>query len=69
MEFQATVLGQNYLFTYLNENTVLVSGKNVEYILYKKNEWRCADEITRHLLMQFGKVINEFKPQANSFHL
>lgn len=69
MEFEATVLGQNYHFTFLNENSVLVSGRNIEYILYKKNEWRCADEITRHLLIQFGKVINEYKPQAKSFQL
>jgi hypothetical protein len=59
MEFDATVLGQNYRFSFINDNSVLVSGKNVEYILYKKKVWLCADEIAMRLLEQFGKVLNE----------
>jgi hypothetical protein len=59
MEFEATVLGQTYRFSLLNPTSVWISGKNVEYILYKTKEWRCADDISHHLLQQFGQVIEQ----------
>lgn len=59
MEFDAEVQGENYHFTYINDSSVLVSGRNAEYILYKNNTWRCADEVPRHTLEELGDVIDE----------
>lgn len=59
MEFAAVVCGNQYQFVLLNKNSFLVSGNNVEYILYKGKDWRCADEIKYGLLLELGEVIEE----------
>ena len=59
MEFVATVLGEKYHFSHLNQNAFLVSGKNSEYIIYKTAGWHCADEISINLLRAFGRAVEE----------
>jgi hypothetical protein len=59
MEFEAEVQGECYHFTQLNNSSVLVSGNNGEYILYKNRTWRCADELPRRMLEELGEIIDE----------
>lgn len=57
MEFNSVVAGKKYQFAFLNKTTVLITGYNEEYILYKNKEWKCADEISQHLLEELGEAI------------
>jgi hypothetical protein len=59
MEFEAEIRGEDYHFSSLNGNTVLVSGKQGEYILYKNKTWRCADELPRNIIAELGEIIEE----------
>ena len=60
MEFQATVTGECYQFTPLNQRQYLVSCDKAEYILYLKDQqWRCADELEYKLLQRFQQEIEE----------
>lgn len=59
MEFDAEVRGEHYHFTPINNNSVLVSGNNAEYILYKTTNWRCADELPRQTVKELGEAIDE----------
>lgn len=62
MEFEAELQGKCYHFTQLDNSSVLVSGKNGEYILYKNRSWRCADELPRQMLAELGEIIDEHMP-------
>lgn len=57
MEFDAIVFGQPYTFSPLTKDSYLISGSQAEYILYKRDIWRCADEITLELLQKLGAAI------------
>jgi hypothetical protein len=59
MEFEAVVLGEVYRFSFLNNNSVLVSGKDADYILYKNKVWKCADDISADMVEELGEVIDE----------
>jgi hypothetical protein len=59
MEFEAAVRGEEYRFSLLNNTSVLVSGQRGEYILYKNRTWRCADDLPREVVEEFGDVIEE----------
>jgi hypothetical protein len=58
MEFDAVVLDEPFHFAFLNATTVLVSGTQQEYILYKNGGWRCADEIPPSLMQAFSLVLD-----------
>ena len=59
MEFEAEINGEGYRFTPLNNSSVLVSGNRGEYILYKHQTWRCADDLPREMVTEFGQIIDE----------
>ncbi len=59
MEFKGTVAGENYQFYFINDTTVLISGPNAEYILYKTSRWHCADEIPPVLLKGLAELIEQ----------
>ena len=67
MEFVGTVLGAVYQFSVLNDNSVLVTGNNQEYILYKNKTWQCADEITSRLLNELADIIEEHTSNSAPF--
>jgi hypothetical protein len=60
MEFEAAVSGTNYTFSFINDTSVLISGENAEYILYKIKQWHCADEISESLLEDLSAAIDNF---------
>ncbi len=66
MEFEAEVRGERYLFSTINPTTILVSGATAEYILYKRSDWHCADEIDIRLLEALGKAIDRHEAAAVS---
>ena len=57
MEFEAEVRGERFCFSTINPTTILVSGATAEYILYKRSDWHCADEISRELLAALSAAI------------
>lgn len=59
MEFAAFVKGEEYRFSFLNNNSVLVSCKHGDYILYKNQTWRCADNVSAHMVEELGDAIDE----------
>ena len=59
MEFDAEVRGERYHFSPINNSSVLVSGRNAEYILYKNNVWKSADELPRDTVKELGEIIDE----------
>jgi len=59
MEFETSVRGENYRFSFLNHTSVLVSGKRGDYILYKNKVWRCADDLPRAIVEELGAAIEE----------
>lgn len=59
MEFTAAIRGEDYRFSLLNNDSVLVSGQQSEYILYKNKRWRCADDVAPEIVEEFGEVIDE----------
>ena len=59
MEFDAELRGQGYHFSFLNNHSVLVSGRQGEYILYKTTTWRCADDLPKDILEELGEIIDE----------
>lgn len=59
MEFDAEVRGERYHFSPINNSSVLVSGRNAEYILYKNNVWKCADELAKDTVEELGEIIEE----------
>jgi hypothetical protein len=61
MEFDAIVFGEKYSFSPLTNDSFLITGKQGQYILYKRDIWRCADEITLPLLQKLGEVIDEHR--------
>jgi hypothetical protein len=59
MNFEALVNGEMYSFYFIKETMVLVSSSQAEYILYKKKQWHCADDIPLSLLGMLGSAIEE----------
>jgi hypothetical protein len=59
MEFEAIAFGEKYKFSPLSNNSFLISGSDVEYILYNNGDnWKCADEVDNRLLSKLGKIID-----------
>jgi hypothetical protein len=65
MEFEAAVRGEDYRFSFLNNSSVLVSGRQAEYIIYKNKTWRCADVIPLEIVEELGEVIDEHLPATH----
>jgi hypothetical protein len=59
MEFTANVHGEQYQFSFINRNSVWVSSATGEYILYKLNNWRCADDVNPEIVTRLGQIIEE----------
>jgi hypothetical protein len=59
MEFEVSVRGEDYRFSFLNTTSVLVSGQLGQYILYKNKIWRCADDLPKEMVEEFGGIIDE----------
>lgn len=59
MDFEAAVQRQKYRFSFLNHTSVLVSGPQGEYILYKNKIWRCADDLPVEMVEKFGDIIEQ----------
>ena len=59
MNFDALVNGELYSFYFIKETTVLVSSSQEEYILYKKKQWHCADQIPANLVNMLGSAIED----------
>lgn len=59
MDFEATIQNTRYHFNFINSTSVLISGNNAEYILYKTKQWQCADSISEKLLRSLGSAIEE----------
>lgn len=59
MDFDATIQGSRYTFNFISTTSVFISGSNTEYILYKKTQWHCADEIASPLLKSLGNAIED----------
>lgn len=66
MEFEAAVRGEDYRFSFLNNTSVLVSGRHGEYILYKYKTWRCADDLSIEIVEELGEIIEERLQVSNS---
>jgi hypothetical protein len=66
MEFTASVQGLAYHFLLLKKNTFLVSHNNVEYILYKADVWKCADERANDLTEDLGAAIDDHLKRSRS---
>lgn len=60
MNFEALVNGEMYSFYFIKETMVLVSSSQAEYILYKKKQWHCADDISPALLGMLGTAIEQY---------
>ena len=65
MDFEAAVRGEDYRFSFLNHTSVLVSGRQGEYILYKNKIWRCADDLSSERIEEFGDIIDEYLQVGN----
>ena len=65
MEFEAAVRGEEYHFSFLNNTSVLVSGRKGEYILYKTKSWHCADDLPSEMVEELGEVIDEHLPASH----
>jgi hypothetical protein len=59
MEFVTAVRGEDYHFSFLNNQSVLVSSRKGEYILYKTKTWRCADDVPQEMIEELGEIIDE----------
>jgi len=59
MDFEATIQNTHYSFNFINSTSVLISGNNAEYILYKNKQWQCADIINEKLLRNLGNAIED----------
>jgi hypothetical protein len=59
MNFEALVNGELYSFYFIKDTMVLVSCSEAEYILYKKKQWHCADQIPQALLSMLGSAIED----------
>jgi hypothetical protein len=57
MEFDTTVSGKVFTVSYLKRNTYLVSSGSHEYIVYKTDVWKCAEDLHKDLLEQLGEAI------------
>ena len=64
MKFCATVMGNSYTFEFINNSSVLVSGNNTEYILFKSRNWQCADQVEKKLLKNLGEAIDRLQQAA-----
>lgn len=59
MEFTEKIEDENFIFTKISENNLLVTGNSSAYIIYRSGtKWRCADEIPPVLLKKIGEVID-----------
>jgi hypothetical protein len=59
MDFNETIQGEQYSFSCIAQNLFLVSATTTQYLLYKTNSWKCADEVSKQLLEKLGTVIDE----------
>ena len=59
MEFYELIHGENFQFSKIGNQQFLISSENKEYILYKKNDWVCAEDVPEELLENLGAAIEK----------
>ena len=59
MEFYELIHGENFQFSKIGNQQFLISSENKEYILYKKNDWVCAEDVPEELLENLGAAIDK----------
>jgi hypothetical protein len=59
MEFNELIEGEKYQFSKIGNQIFLISSRNNEYILYKKKEWTCAEEVPEDLLENLAAAIEK----------
>jgi len=59
MDFSETIHGEQYSFSCIAQNLFLVTAAKAEYILYKTNSWKCADEVSKPLVEKLGAIIEQ----------
>ncbi|HWJ28862.1 MAG TPA: hypothetical protein VNS32_20120 [Flavisolibacter sp.] len=60
MEFIATIGQEQFTFSQINRTSFLVTGSMVSLILYKVKNWQCADGVSRDLVSQLGRAIDQY---------
>jgi hypothetical protein len=58
MDFTETIQGEQYSFSCIAQNLFLVTAATSQFILYKTNAWKCADEVSKPLLERLGTIID-----------
>ena len=59
MEFFEWIHGENFQFSKIGNQQFLISSENKEYIIYKKKDWVCAEEVPEELLENLGAAIDK----------
>jgi hypothetical protein len=59
MDFKINVQGEPYEITVLKNNSYLISGKAGEYILFKRENWLCAEDMDEDLVEDVGEQIEK----------
>ena len=59
MEFFELIQGENYQFSKIGNQQFLISSANKEYIIYKKKDWTCAEDVPEELLENLGAAIEK----------
>ena len=59
MEFYELIHGENFQFSKIGNQQFLISSEDKEYILYKKNDWVCAEDVPEELLENLGAAIEK----------
>ena len=59
MEFQEVILGENFQFSKIGNHQFFISSESKEYILYKKDQWICAEDVPEELLENLGAAIEK----------
>lgn len=59
MEFYELIHGENFQFSKIGHEQFLISSKNKDYILYKKTDWVCAEDVPEELLENLGAAIEK----------
>ena len=59
MEFYELIHGEKFQFSKIGNQQFLISSESKEYILYKKEDWVCAEDVPEDLLENLGAAIEK----------
>ena len=59
MEFNELIHGENFQFSKIGNQQFLISSDSKEYIIYKKEDWVCAEDVPEDLLENLGAAIDK----------